>query len=232
VARVERETGIKLDVITAQEEARLAVLGCHTLLEPGVGPALVFDIGGGSTELVLIDSTTPVPLILDWHSAPWGVVSLTELVAHYPDNQQGRAAAYAEMRRSVSEAFAPFVTRLASELADTDAVVRLLGTSGTVTTLASVHLGLARYDRRAVDGLIVPAQAMREIAADLAARDIASRGNVACIGEERADLVVAGCAILECILDIWPANRLVVADRGIREGILRGLLDHRLRRPS
>jgi exopolyphosphatase / guanosine-5'-triphosphate,3'-diphosphate pyrophosphatase len=232
VARVERETGIKLDVITAQEEARLAVLGCHTLLEPGDGPALVFDIGGGSTELVLIDSAAPIPLIRDWHSAPWGVVSLTELVAHHSDDQVGRASAYAEMRNNVAAAFAPFATRLATALANTDVSVRLLGTSGTVTTLASVHLGLARYDRRAVDGLIVPAQSMRDIATDLAARDMASRGNVACIGEERADLVVAGCAILECILDIWPANRLVVADRGIREGILRGLLDHRLRRPS
>ncbi len=103
--------------------------------------------------------------------------------------------------------------------------MRLLGTSGTVTTLASVHLGLPRYDRQAVDGLIVPATSMREIATRLSSMSLDERMSLPCIGDERADLVVAGCAILESILDIWPADRLGVADRGIREGILRALLD-------
>ncbi len=101
---------------------------------------------------------------------------------------------------------------------------RLLGTSGTVTTLGSVYLGLPRYDRRAVDGLVVPSQAMRDISARLAAMSVEDRAQVSSIGNERADLVVAGCAILESILDIWPAERLSVADRGIREGILRSLM--------
>jgi len=108
--------------------------------------------------------------------------------------------------------------------------VRLLGTSGTVTTLASVYLGLPRYDRQAVDGLVVPAQSMRDIAARLSAMSLDERTGLPCIGDERADLVVAGCAILESILDIWPADRLGVADRGIREGILRALLDSGSRR--
>jgi len=102
--------------------------------------------------------------------------------------------------------------------------MRLLGTSGTVTTLASLHLELPQYDRSAVDGLIVPAQSMRAISARLSSLSLAERREVPCIGRERADLVVAGCAILESILDLWPATRLAVADRGIREGILRSLI--------
>jgi exopolyphosphatase/guanosine-5'-triphosphate,3'-diphosphate pyrophosphatase len=219
IARAAAETGIMLDVISAEEEARLAVLGCHKLLEPGDGPALIFDIGGGSTELVLIDTRSPVPRVLDWHSAPWGVVSLTEHIGH-ADGPEARLAAYARMRETVAETMAPFAERLPQGVA----CPRLLGTSGTVTTLASVHLKLDRYDRSAVDGLIVPAHAMRRISTDLSGMSLTERGTVACIGQERADLVVAGCAILETILDLWPAERLGVADRGIREGILRRLM--------
>ena len=101
-----------------------------------------------------------------------------------------------------------------------------------MTTLASLHLELPSYDRRAVDGLIVPAGAMREISGRLSAMSIGERATLACIGQERADLVVAGCAILEAILDIWPAERLGVADRGIREGILRSLMARDLARPQ
>ena len=221
IDRVRRETGIQLDVISAQEEARLAVLGCHILLEDGIGPAVIFDIGGGSTELVLIEPGAPVPRILDWESVPWGVVSLTETVGRDESTHEGRAARYAEMRRLVSESFATFAGRLAAHHAP-DA--RLLRTSGTVTTLASVHLDLPQYDRKAVDGLIVPSRSMREISAKLSTLAPEERCSLPCIGNERAGLVVAGCAILEAILDIWPADRLGVADRGIREGILRSLM--------
>lgn len=214
IKRVYRETGIVLDIITAEEEARLAVLGCHALLEAGDGPALVFDIGGGSTELILVDDNDPVPRVLDWHSAPWGVVSL------YETHGAGEGAeTYARMRAVVAEAFAPFAARLAPRPGS-----RLLGTSGTVTTLASVHLGLESYDRAAIDGLIMPTAAMRAVSQRLAGLDIPGRAQVPCIGPERADLVVAGCAILETILDLWPAERLGIADRGIREGILRRLM--------
>jgi exopolyphosphatase / guanosine-5'-triphosphate,3'-diphosphate pyrophosphatase len=223
IERVYRETGIALDIITAEEEAQLAVLGCHALLEPGDGPALVFDIGGGSTELVLVGAGDSVPPILDWHSAPWGVVSLTEATAR-ADGPEARAAAYAEMRERVRESFAPFAARIAPP----PGTRRLLGTSGTVTTLASVHLGLESYDRTVIDGLIVPSAAMRGVSARLATMSIDERATVACIGSERADLVVAGCAILETILDLWPAERLGIADRGIREGILRRLMNGEL----
>ena len=226
IQRVREETGIRLNIITAQEEARLAVLGCHILLEQGDGPAMIFDIGGGSTEMVLVETGETVPRILDWQSAPWGVVSLTESVGLIDDSAEARAAAYAEMRRCVDEGFADFAQRVAPmrEAALAQGRIRLLGTSGTVTTLGSLHLELPQYDRRAVDGLVVPAESMRAISQSLARMSPAERIAVPCIGRDRSDLVVAGCAILESILQIWPADRLGIADRGIREGILRSLM--------
>ena len=225
IERVKRETGIHLDVITAREEARLAVLGCHILLESGEGPAMIFDIGGGSTELVLIESTPTVPRILDWQSVPWGVVSLTESCGVEPTDAEGRAAHYAKMRALVRDSFADFAERI-SPMREKGPILelRLLGTSGTVTTLASLHLELEHYSRSAVDGLILPAEAMRNISSRLSTMTPEERRAQPCIGTERSDLVVAGCAILETILDLWPADRLGVADRGIREGILRSLM--------
>ncbi len=223
IARVQEETGIRLDVISAQEEARLAVLGCHILLESGIGPAIIFDIGGGSTELVLIEPGGPVPRILDWQSVPWGVVSLTDTVGPVEGSAEQRKTQYREMRRRVTDDFAPFAERIAP-FGRQSANVRLLGTSGTVTTLASVHLELPQYNRQAVDGLIVSTRDMRSISAKLASMSLDERRKLPCIGDDRANLMVAGCAILESILDIWPAERLGVSDRGIREGILRSLM--------
>jgi exopolyphosphatase / guanosine-5'-triphosphate,3'-diphosphate pyrophosphatase len=221
VERVRRETGIVLDVIDPSEEARLAVLGCHSLLEPGDGPALIFDIGGGSTELMLVGETDNGVTIEDWVSIPWGVVSLTEYAPVADDTMAARGDAYARMRDVTTAALADFAARARARHRDEG--LRLLGTSGTVTTLASIFLELPRYDRRAVDGLMVPSEAMRAISATLAAASLAERATFGCIGRERADLVVAGCAILEGIMDLWPAARVGVADRGIREGILRTL---------
>jgi exopolyphosphatase / guanosine-5'-triphosphate,3'-diphosphate pyrophosphatase len=220
VARVYAETGIKLDVISAEEEARLAVMGCHKLLATDGGLALVFDIGGGSTELVVVDTSGEEPRTLDWLSVPWGVVSLAECEANDEETLTDRLAAYERMRARVRDSFAAFAARQTGSLAD----LRLLGTSGTVTTLASVHLQLPSYDRRQIDGLVVPTQAMRDISTKLSRLSVPDRAGLPCIGEERADLVVAGCAILEAILDIWPAPHVGVADRGIREGILRQLM--------
>ena len=220
IERVKRETGIHLDIISPKEEARLAVMGCHALLEQGAGPALIFDIGGGSTELVLVSTTGGVPEILDWVSVPWGVVSLTESERAEAETPEQLNAIYTSMRAKVMASFAEFAARLPEDGGDR----RLLGTSGTVTTLASVYLKLNSYDRRAVDGLHLPTAAMREISRELAGRTIERRAEFPTIGHERADLVVAGCAILEAIFDIWPGERLGVADRGIREGILRALM--------
>jgi exopolyphosphatase/guanosine-5'-triphosphate,3'-diphosphate pyrophosphatase len=220
VERVRRETGIALDIIAPQEEARLAELGCHKVLQPGDGPALIFDIGGGSTELVLIDQVDGMPKIRSWWSAPWGVVSLTESEGRTAIDGKDRLAAYKRLRERARHSF----SRFAATLPKTSADIRLLGTSGTVTTLASVHLALPSYDRRAVDGLHVPTEAMQKISSMIAAMDYEERSKLPCIGRDRADLVVAGCAILEAILEIWPAPSLGVADRGIREGILRSLM--------
>ena len=218
--RVRDQTGIVLDIIEPAEEARLAVLGCHKLLEPGDGPALIFDIGGGSTELVLIDQAQGSPRIRAWWSAPWGVVSLTESEGKEALEGPDRLLAYKRVRERARRAFANFATMLP----ESKEGIRLLGTSGTVTTLASVHLALPSYDRRAVDGLHVPIEAMQKISEMIATMDYEERSALPCIGTERADLVVAGCAILEAIMEIWPAKNLGVADRGIREGILRSLM--------
>jgi exopolyphosphatase / guanosine-5'-triphosphate,3'-diphosphate pyrophosphatase len=222
VKRVYKETGIRLDVIGPGEEARLAVLGCQALLPEGEGPALIFDIGGGSTELVLCETKPDGTCrIIDWHSAPWGVVSLTEAEGGTREDDNAQAlAAYNRMKARVAGAFAGF----AATLPRPSVPPRLLGTSGTVTTLASLYLELPCYDRRAVDGVIVPAESMRGVSTRLSRMTVAERAQLACIGNERADLVVAGCAILETILDLWPASRVGVADRGIREGILRRLM--------
>src|SRR4051794_20612 len=218
--RVRTETGIVLDIIEPAEEARLAVLGCHKLLEPGDGPALIFDIGGGSTERVLADQEQGTPQIRAWWSAPWGVVSLTESEGKEALEGPDRVKAYKRMRERARRAFANFTVMLPEGREG----IRLLGTSGTVTTLASVHLALPSYDRRAVDGLHIPTEAMQKISSMIAGMDFDERSSLPCIGAERADLVVAGCAILEAIIEIWPANNLGIADRGIREGILRSLM--------
>ena len=220
IERVRNETGIALEIIEPAEEARLAMLGCHKLLEPGDGPALIFDIGGGSTELVLIDQVDGVPQIRSWWSAPWGVVSLTESEGREAIEGKDRVRAYERMRERVRRSFDQFEAMLPKGRKG----IRLLGTSGTVTTLASVHLALPSYDRKAVDGLQVASESMRSISTMIAEMDYRERSGLPCIGPERADLVVAGCAILEAILEIWPSKTLGVADRGIREGILRSLM--------
>ena len=191
------------------------------MLEPGDGPALIFDIGGGSTELVRVETKGNDLRIIDWTSIPWGVVSMSESEPHGDPDPDIRRVAYDRMRARAAEAMADFVDHTQ---VSNGAPLRLLGTSGTVTTLGSVHLGLTRYSRDLVDGLRLTAEECRAISRRLSDMTMEDRAHVACIGRERADLVVAGCAILEAILDLWPAPRVGVADRGIREGILRNLM--------
>lgn len=223
VERVYRETGIALDVISPAEEARLAVLGCHVLIEADGPPALVFDIGGGSTELMLVEPGVGVggqPEILDWISMPWGVVSLAETEPQWP-SREGRVAAYERMLAEVW----PWLDRFAARLGERGVeAVQLLGTSGTITTLASVQLGLPGYDRRRVDGCAVAAGDMADLCRRIGLSSVAERARIACVGPDRAELIVAGCAILEAILTRWPGGQVRVADRGIREGILRTLM--------
>jgi len=223
VARVKVETGINLDVISAGEEARLAVMGCQTLIAPGNKNALVFDIGGGSTELIWVRVTRSGKIeITGWMSIPWGVVNLTEKFGH-----AGATVAeshYRQMIEIVTEHLQRFEqAHRISETID-HRRTQFLGTSGTVTTLASLHLKLPRYVRDKVDGAWMKTSDIQQLSRGVAQMTHAERTAQPCIGSERADLVVAGCAILEAILATWQVPNLRVADRGIREGILRGLM--------
>ncbi len=229
VDRVFNETGIALDVISAAEEARLAVLGCHTLIDPDGPPALVFDIGGGSSELMLVAPVREAgeePRILEWVSLPWGVVSLAETEPASLDAED-REPAYARMLACVAPQLDAFRGRIAAHGVSQ---VQLLGTSGTITTLASVELGLRGYDRRQVDGCAIETAPLLSLCRTIAGQSVAERARIACIGPDRAELIVAGCAILDAILSRWAcadagSGEVVrVADRGIREGILRTLM--------
>ncbi|GGE05404.1 hypothetical protein GCM10011529_09780 [Polymorphobacter glacialis] len=223
VERVFAETGIALDVISAREEARLAVLGCHMLIEADGPPALVFDIGGGSSELMLVAPGSVnggEPEIIDWVSLPWGVVSLAETEPQWA-SAEDRELAYARMIERVTPMVESFAQRLAARGVGE---VQLLGTSGTITTLASVEMGLPGYDRRQVDGCALGAGPLLALCRKIARQSVQERARLACIGPDRAELIVAGCAILDAILARWPAGEVRVADRGIREGILRTLM--------
>lgn len=220
LARVRRETGLAFEVIPAGEEARLCAAGCAPLIDGNHRAALVFDIGGGSTEVIhveLPEERRDRPQIRAWASAPVGVVTLAERFAgernpHYPD-----------MVAHASNIIGDALTR-ASFNAPEEGRYHMLGTSGTVTTLAGVHLGLRKYDRSKVDGTWMTGADLRAVSDDLVAR--ASNGGPMhpCVGADRADLVVPGCAILDAILNRWPADRVRVADRGLREGMLLGLM--------
>lgn len=224
VARVKRETGINLDVISAREEARLAVLGCQSLIAPDKKNVLVFDIGGGSTELIWVRVRPGrANEIRGWMSVPWGVVNLTEKFAK--PGKTPKPKKYAKMIEVMREHLHAFEE--AHELSKVlkGRHTQFLGTSGTVTTLASLHLGLPKYVREKVDGAWMKSRDIKVLSRRVAEMTPDERAAEPCIGSERADLVVAGCAILEAILSMWPVPSLRVADRGIREGILRGLME-------
>jgi exopolyphosphatase / guanosine-5'-triphosphate,3'-diphosphate pyrophosphatase len=214
--RVAAETGILLEVIDRETEAALAVIGCSPLLDPQGRGAILFDIGGGSTELVRIerdpDEPNAEPRIKAWMSIPLGVVSLAE---HF-GGKDVTPQSYARMVEEVAQFVAPFAAEHASDLRN----MHLLGTSGTVTTLAGIHLNLARYDRRRVDGIWMNDADITATVARLLGMSYSERANNNCISVERADLVLAGCAILDAIRDAFPLPRLRVADRGLREGML------------
>lgn len=219
IERARRETGLRIDVIDASEEAALALSGCMSLLDRHDGPALVFDIGGGSTELALADIRPGRRHeLVSFASLPVGVVNFAEDFGGVDVDD----ATYEAMVARARDAFAAFAARTRAGL-DLERLM-VVGTSGTVTTLAGVFLDLARYDRAAVDGLTVPSRRLREIADHLKTLPLSGRARHPCVGPGRADLVIGGCAILQAVMDLWPVERLTVADRGLREGILLGLM--------
>lgn len=234
IDRVENETGLALKIVGRETEAKLAVSGCASLLDRQCDWALVFDIGGGSSELIWLDlkqlggdwrhsvhgRAGVQNCIAAWTSLPLGVVSLAE-------RHGGREVTpekYEEMVADVMGALANFESQHRFGERIPQGCAHFLGTSGTVTTISGIHLGLPRYERARVDGCWLKSDDVRHVSESLIAMSYAERAAQPCIGKERADLVLAGCAILEALLRTWPCERLRVADRGLREGILTTLM--------
>lgn len=217
-SRIAREAGIELEIIDSATEARLAATGCTELFDPGANGIILFDIGGGSSELVRLNRSRPgrngppTPEIVGWASLPVGVVTLAE--------RYGGKTVSREIYDAMVEEVATFVDRFAADHCGDLGSFHMLGTSGTVTTIAGVYLRLRRYDRRRVDGCWLTDDEISRVVAELLAMSFEQRAANPCIGAERADLVLAGCAILDAIRRKFPCQRLRVADRGLREGML------------
>ena len=236
LAEVEARTGIALHIISPREEARLSVAGCSNLIDRETDAALVLDVGGGSTELAWLDlrqrrsEARGAPPIAAWLSVPIGVVTLAE---RFPEREAPGAASQAWFGRMV-EAMRDPIAEFAGAEALRDLFDaghgHLIGTSGAITSLAGLHLGLPRYDRSRVDGLWMTRAECEAVRARLAALTPDERARQPCIGPDRADLVLAGAAILEAVQSVWPCERVRVADRGLREGVLMSLMSERRRR--
>jgi exopolyphosphatase/guanosine-5'-triphosphate,3'-diphosphate pyrophosphatase len=224
LGRVHAETGIDLEIISSAEEARLVVSGCAPLLDAAVSRAIVIDIGGGSTEVAWLNLPRHgAPQMIAATSVPHGVVTMT-------DRYGGRevdTGTYEAMVAEMKAALMPFEDRYRIGAAVAAGGVQMLGSSGTVTTLGGVHLLLPRYNRAQVDGLMMNFAEIARLSRMLQQMSYQERIANPCIGADRADLVVSGCAILEAICQVWPVGRLCVADRGIREGVLMGLMQAR-----
>jgi len=229
LARVKQELGLELEIVDRRTEAELAVTGCADLIDGATQGALMFDIGGGSSELAWLDFRGGRPKsqgrmsasIRSWQSLPVGVVSIAERFGGV------------DVTKEVFEAMVSFVSDHLRQFRGREKLrhmigthpVHLIGTSGTVTTLAGLHLGLERYERQKVDGLWMSRGEVDETMKVLLAMPFERRVSHPCIGRDRADLVLPGCAIFEAIRREWPTERVRVADRGLREGILISLMD-------
>ncbi|MBI6630479.1 Ppx/GppA phosphatase family protein [Pontibaca salina] len=237
IRQVMRETGLRLDIIGPEEEARLAVVSCAPLVSTRTDQLLVVDIGGGSTELVWIDITSvpnrdrpraimrlqsgfnpssspfPAARVVDWISVPLGVATLRDQFIDVEDD----AARYALMSWYFEENLASFAPYKDEQVRDG---FQIVGTSGTVTTVAASHLGLRRYDRNKVDGLRMSGDQIDKVIRRYLELGPAGRRRDPRIGEDRHALIMSGAAILQALLRCWPTDRLSVADRGLREGLL------------
>ncbi|MGH6976864.1 MAG: Ppx/GppA phosphatase family protein [Stellaceae bacterium] len=223
LAHVRSATGIAMEIISSDEEVRLVVNGCAPLLDRSKPRALVFDIGGGSTELawVAVPPDPTAAAVID------GSISIPQGVVTCADRYGGRELSAATYRAIVEEMrrhLAAFEERFAIGRHIRAGEVQMLGSSGTVTILSALYLNLPRYSRARVDGTALDFAAIARVTRQLLAMAYGERAAHPCIGRDRADLVLAGCAILEAICSLWPIGRLAVADRGIREGILMGLV--------
>ncbi|MEE9328639.1 MAG: Ppx/GppA phosphatase family protein [Parvularculaceae bacterium] len=243
--RIRTETGLQIDTITTEEEATLAVQGCHDLIDPTAKAVLVFDIGGGSTEISWVrpgprrrgprgrsggSRRRPRPKLVAWTSLPFGVVTMAEKFGGKDISRE----LYNEMIEYVAGELRKFDGAARMKEFFENGQAHLLGTSGTVTSIAGVELKLKRYNRRFIDGIWLSDEKVLTVSEHLRAIGFEGRTKEPCIGQERADLVVPGCAILEGIMREWPATRIRVADRGLREGMIQNLMaeDRQKRRQS
>ncbi|SLN10701.1 Guanosine-5'-triphosphate,3'-diphosphate pyrophosphatase [Pseudoruegeria aquimaris] len=237
IRMVKRETGLSLEIIEAEEEARLAVISCAPLVSKKTEQLLVVDIGGGSTELVWIDlskvpkierplaimrlsrgfspvdSPFPAAKVVDWISVPLGVATLRDQF----DDVEDDAGRFALMSCCFEERLSDFSPYNATQAREG---FQIIGTSGTVTTVAASHLGLKRYDRNKVDGLRMTSDQIDAVIRDYLSLGPHGRRADPRIGKDRHALIMSGAAILQALLRVWPTDRLSVADRGLREGLL------------
>jgi exopolyphosphatase/guanosine-5'-triphosphate,3'-diphosphate pyrophosphatase len=236
IREVQHRTKLSFKIVSAKEEARLAAIGCHDLLEPDAQLVMVLDIGGGSTEVAFIDlsgqaerdiktlvNTMPITA---WSSFPLGVVTLTESFAL--EAAEDRFSAMHEKARATFAAW-PAGKQFAERLTDDSAY--MIGTSGTVTCLAGIRLGLQKYRRDRVDGQWLTQTQTQETIRDFTNATPEERASIPTVGADRAALMLAGCAILEAAFAEWPSSRLRVADRGLREGLLLSMM-HSNRKPK
>lgn len=227
IARVREETGLTFKIIGPKEEAQLALIGCHNLIDRNAERALVVDVGGGSTELSLVNAAKAreagfkgvleKPPILDWTSLPLGVVTLSEAFHHLPE-----AEAYIAMRAHAEDVFRGWKGHDTAAKAMEQG--HLIGTSGTVTCLAGLHLNLDKYRRDKVDGVWLAREEAAQAINRLREAGPEGRAAMPTIGPERAGLMLSGCAIIDAAWDVFPAHRLRVADRGLREGLLLSMM--------
>jgi exopolyphosphatase / guanosine-5'-triphosphate,3'-diphosphate pyrophosphatase len=221
IDRVTSEVGLELEIINRETEAMLAAAGAEALIGDDAESAIVFDIGGGSTEVMWVARKVDGGDVRAWISLAAGVVTLSE---RHGGGRDVTAEDFEAMRGDVQVLLKPFVDEVTTLNAGSPGPDHLLGTSGTVTTIAGVHLGLRHYDRSIVDGCWLDGADATRVTDQLRRMTYEERTRNGCIGRERADLVLAGCAILEEIRAAFPGLRIRVADRGLREGILAHLM--------
>lgn len=218
---VKKETGLNIEIISPQEESRLAVVGCVPLLNRNIKRALVFDIGGGSTEVSLARMSNSGRTIIEgFVSLPYGVVTVSEA---FPEHEMTDLA-YNTIIERTHKILAEFEEKYHISEDIKNQKIQVLGTSGTVTVLGAVHLNLTRYNRSAVDGLALSAQDVDKTISKIKRMGDEGRKKHACIGMQKADLTIAGCAIIEGLMSFWNVSEITIADRGIREGILLDLM--------
>ena len=225
INQIEKSTRLRFEIIDGKDEAELAAIGCGALFDRQFPHAIVFDIGGGSTEITCLSLKKGRYELQDMISLPLGVVRLSEKY----DGKNMSQEIYTQIRDEAEKTIRSFAEKQTFH-ADNLNDIQLIGTSGTVTTLAAIHKGLKKYNRNIVDGAVMKRGEVVAVIQSLMNMSHEERQNNNCIGKERADLVLSGCAVLEAIIRAWPLENVKIADRGIREGILLRLIRKTRRR--